>query len=299
MHTARTPHLPAPEWLTVGPHRLAYRRAGSGPDLVFIHGWPLHSGTFRAIVPPLAADYTCHLLDLPAAGLSQSDPGADCGFRNTREVISQAIDALGLSHYAFVAHDSGAMLARHVAAHDLRVAGLVLGDTELPSFHPPPLRMLSLLARSSAGPAVLRATLRIGPLRRSSAVGFGGAFADTSLLDGEFFELFFAPLIESNAATARALEPIRSYDGLIDELSSVHARIRVPVQLIWGSRDPLFPLARARKMVPEFAGGAHLDTIEGAKLFAHEEHPEQFVQLARPFLRELFSRSQLARANDA
>jgi haloalkane dehalogenase len=289
MQTAGHPHLPAPEWLEIGPHRLAYRRAGHGPDLVFIHGWPLHSATFRAIVPLLAADYTCHLLDLPSAGLSQSAAGADRGFRSTLGVVSEAIDRLGLQRYAFVAHDSGGMLARHIAAGDARVAGLVLGDTELPGFHPPALRMLSLLAQSSLGPSVLRTTIRIGALRRSTAVGFGGAFADLSLLDGEFFELFLAPVVESNAATARTLEPIRDYRALVDELAGVHARIRAPVQLIWGTHDPVFPLSRAREMAKQFAGDVRLDTLEGGKLFAHEEQPERFAQIARTFLQAVLA----------
>lgn len=296
MSSARRPHLPAPEWLSIGPHRLAYRRSGQGPDLVFLHGWPLHSATFRAIVPRLAGDYTCHLLDLPGAGLSQSAAGADCGFRSALRVVSEAIDQLGLQRYAFVTHDSGGLLARHIAAGDARVAGLVLGDTELPSFHPLPMRMLAFLARSSFGPAVLRTMIRVGPLRRSSAVGFGGAFADTSLLDGEFYELFLAQLAESNADTARALQPIRDYSALVVELADIHARIHVPVQLIWGTRDPLFPLPRARQMAKQFAGHVTLSTIEGARLFAHEERPEEFASIARPFLNQLFAVPALAHA---
>ena len=35
----------------LGHSKVAYYRFGSGPDLVFVHGWPLHAATFRKIVP--------------------------------------------------------------------------------------------------------------------------------------------------------------------------------------------------------------------------------------------------------
>src|SRR5688572_15665722 len=61
-------------YLDIGHTRLAYRRFGRGPDLVFVHGWPLHAGTFRALVPLLADRFTCHLVDLPGAGQSVCTP---------------------------------------------------------------------------------------------------------------------------------------------------------------------------------------------------------------------------------
>jgi hypothetical protein len=45
---ARTPASPTPP----GHGRLTYYRFGQGPDVVMIHGWPLHSATFRSTSPP-------------------------------------------------------------------------------------------------------------------------------------------------------------------------------------------------------------------------------------------------------
>jgi hypothetical protein len=36
-----------PQWIEVDNAKLAYRRIGSGPDVLFVHGWPLSSSTWR------------------------------------------------------------------------------------------------------------------------------------------------------------------------------------------------------------------------------------------------------------
>src|SRR5262245_53887289 len=64
---------PPRAFLDVGHSRLAYRRFGQGPDVVLVHGWPLHSATFRRLVPLLADAFTCHLFDLPGAGQTESN----------------------------------------------------------------------------------------------------------------------------------------------------------------------------------------------------------------------------------
>jgi pimeloyl-ACP methyl ester carboxylesterase len=56
------------------------------------------------------------------------------------------------------------------------------------------------------------------------------------------------------------------------------------VRCIWGTADPFFPIAKARRMLEQFPAGAELVEIPGAKLFAHEDHPDAFVAHALPFL---------------
>lgn len=44
---------------------------GSGPDLVLLHGWAMHSGVFAALVERLAPRFTVHAVDLPGHGRSR------------------------------------------------------------------------------------------------------------------------------------------------------------------------------------------------------------------------------------
>jgi len=65
--------------------------------------------------------------------------------------------------------------------------------------------------------------------------------------------------------------------------------LKGPVRLIWGSDDPFSPIAKARRMLSSFGGGADLHEIVGAKLYSHEDHPDEFVAAARPFLRAVLA----------
>ncbi len=60
-------------YLDVGAGEVAYRRAGSGPDVLFVHGWPVSGATFRLLLPHLVDHVTCHVIDLPSAGSSRFD----------------------------------------------------------------------------------------------------------------------------------------------------------------------------------------------------------------------------------
>ena len=275
------------EWIDVGPHRLAYRAFGSGPDLVFVHGWPLHSATFRAIVPLLADCFTCHLFDLPGSGQTQSEAGSRTSFESHAGTLRSAIDAIGLGRYALFAHDSGGLTARLAAVDNRRVAALVLGNTDLPEYMPEVVDRLVRAAKMAGGAELLRFAMRSRALRRSRA--YCGCFHDLDLIDGDFHELLVAPLLASRRAWLRQLDLLVTLErGLLDCLPAVHARLSMPTLLIWGSDDPIFPIERARRMVAQFPD-ARLREIERGRAYVHEEHPAAFVAHARPFLLSAFA----------
>jgi pimeloyl-ACP methyl ester carboxylesterase len=273
-----------PRYIDVGHSRLAYWSFGEGPDLVFVHGWPLHSATFRRLVPALARDFRCHFFDLPGAGRTESDPSAPFGLVEHSETLRRAIDLIGLGRYAFVAHDSGGAMARLVAASDDRVTGLVLGNTEIPGHRVLLVEFFMKLTRIPGAMSLLRAAMRSRTVRHSS-LGFGGCFEDPRSMDGDFHDLFIAPILDSPSVLADQSRLLASLDfGVVDRLTETHGRIKAPTLLIWGSDDPFFPLEKARGMLTQFAGGAEIQVIPRAKLFAHEDHAPEFLAFAQPFL---------------
>jgi pimeloyl-ACP methyl ester carboxylesterase len=271
-------------WLDVGHTRLAYWRFGTGPDLVFVHGWPLHAATFRRILPVLARDFTCHLFDLPGAGRSRPTPETPFGLVEHAETLRRAVDRLDLPHYALLAHDSGAVFARLVAASDARVRALVMGNTEIPGHRPKVVEMYVALGKIPGATALTRLLMHARRVRHSS-IGFGGCFTDVSYADGDFHELFVAPILESSDAMRGQMGLVRHLDfSVVDRLDETHARIQIPTFLCWGEHDPFFPLAKAQAMLAGFAGGAELDVIADARLFAHEDHAPRFASSVSSFL---------------
>jgi pimeloyl-ACP methyl ester carboxylesterase len=280
---SRSFRAPPQRMIDVGHSRLAYRRFGVGPDVVFVHGWPLHSATFRHVVARLSGQVTCHLIDLPGTGQTDWDDDAPIGLAAHAETLRAAVDELGLERYAMVAHDSGGAIARMLAGDDERVVGLVLGNTEIPEHTPGLVAFYALALRLPGGPAIFRMLMGRAAVRRSF-LGFKGCFADPRYVEGEFRELFVDPILASRRALRGQLGLFRNL-GELRTLREVNARVRVPVRLVWGELDRFFPLAEARPMLEQFGAPADLVVIEHAKLFAHEDFPDAFATATLSALR--------------
>lgn len=270
-------------WIDVGAGEVAYRRVGHGPDVLFVHGWPVSSATFRLLLPHLCEHVTCHLVDLPGAGDSRYTNTTPLSIDNHIHAVRRVVDELGLDRFAVVGHDSGGLVARHALAGDRRVRAWGLIDTEQP--HGPSARFRMFLAgRHVPGyGSALGWIAGRRRLRRSSLV-LGGAFVDRALLDGEFDEFFLAPLRTSPEHRRATTMLLRSFDyRYFRELGELHARIDQPVQLVWGAHDPFFPLAWAREMAATFSD-ASLHVVTDASLFAHEERPREVAEALLPTL---------------
>jgi len=117
-----------------------------------------------------------------------------------------------------------------------------------------------------------------------SRLGFGGCFANPARIDDAFVARVVAPLLASPRRVDGMLRYLRGIDwGVVDGLAAVHARLRMPVQLIWGAADPTFPLALARRMATQFPHAA-LAEIPATRLLVHEEAPDAVAEVALRFL---------------
>ncbi|MFN6118604.1 MAG: alpha/beta fold hydrolase [Actinomycetes bacterium] len=270
-------------FLDVGAGEAAYRKVGEGPDVLFVHGWPVTSATFRLLLPHLVEHVTCHLIDLPSSGSSRFDASTPLSVAQHITSVRRVIDLLGLDSVAVVGHDSGGMIARHAVAGDPRLRAMGLIDTE----HSEGLswRFKGFIsARYLPGiGATLGWAAGNRAVRRNRLV-FGGAFHDRSLLDGEFDEFFLQPLHTNREMRAALVKVLKSFDMQhVRDLTELHRRITVPVQLVWGERDIFFPVSMAQKMVATFPD-AQLSVIPGAGLFSHEERPAAVAGALLPVL---------------
>ncbi len=269
-------------FLDVGAGEAAYRRVGEGPDVLFVHGWPVSGATFRHLLPHLADHVSCHLIDLPSAGSSRFDASTELSIDRHIESVRRVVDLLGLDEVAVVGHDSGGMIARHAMAGDPRLRAMGLIDTEQLRLT---WRFRSFVASGKApgfGP-VFGWVVGQQRLRRNPLV-LGGAFEDSSLLDGEFEEFFLRPLAEDAGRRDAAVRLLRTLERRhTDELAELHRAIDVPVQLVWGEEDVFFPVDWAREMVGSFPD-ARLEIVPGAGLFSHEERPAAVAEALLPVL---------------
>ena len=95
---------------------------GTGPQLVMLHGWGMHSGVWGRFAQRLAQHYRVTLVDLPGHGRSTTFP-----MPYTLATVAEAVLEHTSPHAHWLGWSLGGLIAQHVAHHSPeRVAKLVL-----------------------------------------------------------------------------------------------------------------------------------------------------------------------------
>jgi haloalkane dehalogenase len=269
----------------VGAATVHWRRQGSGRPLVLLHGFPLSGHTWDGVVEHLRDRFTCFAPDLIGLGGSSSTNEDDYSSPGQARAFAGLLSALGVDSYALVGNDTGGWIARELALVDqARTSRLVLTNTEIPFHRPPWVPMYQALARVPGFGPVMQTTLGFRAFRRSP-MAFGGCFYDLDRLDGDFHTRYVEPLLTSADRLEGTFKFLRRMNFTrLDEFRELHASLTMPTAFIWGADDPTFPIARARDMAAQFPNAAGFHTIEKAKLFFYEEHPQEVAGLIGNFL---------------
>jgi len=109
------------------------RRAGEGPPLLLLHGYPQTHVMWHKIAPALAERFTVVLTDLRGYGDSAKPPGGDNHEAYSKRAMAQdqveVMTALGFDRFAVAGHDRGARVGHRLALdHPERVSKLALLD---------------------------------------------------------------------------------------------------------------------------------------------------------------------------
>jgi pimeloyl-ACP methyl ester carboxylesterase len=111
--------------------RLHYVRAGSGPPVVLLHGFPQTWYMWRKVIPALAERYTVIAPDLRGFGES-SKPLGGYDKRTVAEDIYALVKQLDLGPVCLVGHDMGGPTAyAYACAHRDEVRGLAILDVAI------------------------------------------------------------------------------------------------------------------------------------------------------------------------
>lgn len=110
----------------IGAHSIAYRERGTGPPVLFLHGWPVDSREFDRQLDGLSDAYRVIAWDAPGAGRS-TDPSDGASLDDWADWLAEFVDSLGLSsiHVAGLSWGGGLALA-FTRRHPRLVRSLVL-----------------------------------------------------------------------------------------------------------------------------------------------------------------------------
>jgi pimeloyl-ACP methyl ester carboxylesterase len=115
---------------------LHYVRAGAGPALILLHGFPQDGAAYRGLLPRLAHRFTVVVPDLRGVGASApASAGLDAA--NMAEDIRQLAERLGLERPFVVGHDIGGIVAYSLGrTHPDALRGIMLLDVPVPGLDP-------------------------------------------------------------------------------------------------------------------------------------------------------------------
>ncbi|HJV03018.1 MAG TPA: alpha/beta fold hydrolase [Burkholderiaceae bacterium] len=117
----------------LGDVQLHYVTAGTGPAVVFLHGWPQTWFMWRDILPALAADYRVVAVDLRGLGESSRPAGGYDTRTVSQDVWRLMHEVLGCQQFHVVAHDWGGPVAYALAAqHRQAVRSIAVFDVPVP-----------------------------------------------------------------------------------------------------------------------------------------------------------------------
>ena len=276
--------------VVVNGNRIAYRDEGEGEILLLVHGVAGNSATWRDVIAELAQDF--HVIAPDLLGHGQSDkPRSDYSLGGYAVWLRDFLDALGIPRATVIGQSLGGGIALQLAyQHRQRCERLVLiSSSGLEPELSWPLRALSapgaeLVLPVVAPQPVLDAGNRIRALMASAGVRHSGG--------DELWDLLSSL---SDGATRHAfLRTLRSVvdyrDQTVTAMNRLDLAAQLPVQLIWGERDRVMPIAHgyaAHKALP----GSRLTVLAGVGHFPHVESPGLVTGAIRDFVESTERRS--------
>jgi pimeloyl-ACP methyl ester carboxylesterase len=287
-HLYRSPLLGAARMVRVKAGEIRVFDRGSGPAIVFAHGWLGNANLWRKVVDRLADRHRCIALDLPlGAHGTPVDPDADLTPPGCGAIIVDVIEALGLDDVTLVGNDSGGAYSQiGVAARPQRIGRLVLASCETPDdvFPPPPFTGLPKAAQSTGFLKQAMQGLRTREGRmRPEAFGYLAKHPIEEIV----FDAYALPAIEDDRILHDIAKAMRSASEThVQQAGKIlTATFRKPVLMAWATDDPVFPLAHARAYAAKFAD-AQVELIDDAFSFTPEDQPERLAALIAAFIAE-------------
>src|SRR6185436_2973609 len=263
---------------------LQYVDEGSGPPMLFVHGTPTNSYEYRHLIATLSKRFRCLAPDHLGFGES-SRPRA---FAYTPEaharVLKEFVERLDLQDLTLVVHDFGGPIGLPLALDaSRRVRRLILMNTwAWPVDDDPKMARGARFIGGAIGRFLYRhanASLRLI---------MPSAYGDRKKLTPEIHRRYLDVFRDRGArvlvlhALAKSLLGSRAhYQSLLDRIGRLR---ELPVLIVWGLKDSAFQpyqLERWRTLLP----GAHVETIEGAGHWPHEEEPARVAAAIERFLK--------------
>ena len=280
---AEAAHPPSGSFVEVDGARVHYVRAGSGPELVLIHG---ASGNLRDftfdLMGRLTERYTVTAFDRPGLGYSDRVPGAggaESPLEQARH-LKRAAAALGIERPIVLGHSFGGVVA----------LGWAVDDLDAPS--PASARALvSLAGVAMPWPGSLAAYYRVnGSALGAVTVPLISAYAPESRV-ADAVERTFRPqpapegyakhlgvdLVLRPGAFRANVQQVNTLRPHVVEMSRRYPELSLPVEIVHGDADETVPIDVHARPFSRLVASARLTELPGVGHMPHHVRPEEAV----------------------
>src|SRR2546426_3387326 len=221
--------------VALGDARIGFDDFGAGEPVLLLHGFPATRRLWSQVAPRLAeAGYRVLAPDLVGYGESEPAPGVGVGMVNQARWMLELLDRLGIQQAAVVAHDVGTAAARLMLVRaPERIRALALMDgvygAEWGMEAVASIQSWEVAQAGRLAPVLER---RLGKGMREILSAYEGEEGGRRLI-----------------RAARDLDP-RDTADILEELKARH----VPALLLWGDRDPFFPVDKVARPLANLLG---------------------------------------------
>jgi pimeloyl-ACP methyl ester carboxylesterase len=274
---------------------LHYAACGTGPPIVFVHGFPEFWYEWKDLLADFGRDHLAVAPDMRGYNLS-SKPGEVEAYRAKHlvEDLRLLLDHLGAQRCAMVAHDWGGAVAWSFAAlHPERLDRLVIINAPHPVIFARELRdnpaqqqasAYMNLFRSAKAERVLEADNYLR-LRRSTLDAWAANGGTATEADrAAYLAAWSQPGALTGGLNYYRASPLHPPDsGAPADLAPDAFRVRVPTLVIWGERDHALLLGNLEGLERQVQDLRVIRIPEGSHWVVHEQ-PARIAGLIREFL---------------
>ena len=279
-------------------------RSENNINILFIHGFGASKKHWRHNQNSLSKVFNCYAIDLLGFGES-SQPSALLNYEPCKEnSIKYSFDLWGSQISTFctevikspvflVGNSIGGVIALK-AAEILKYGckGVILIDCAQRTMDDKRLKKSDILMNLFR--PVLKTLVRQRVISNSLFTRAANpkvikkileqAYPSGKNIDEELIQILYQPSQRKNSK-----EAFRGFINLFDDYlaTDLFDKLNIPIQLIWGEKDPWESLSEAKEWEEKFKNIKRLDIIKGAGHCPHDEEPEKTNRLIYEFLQDM------------
>ncbi len=270
-------------WVQVDGHRMHVLQAGTGPELVILHGLLGTAATWEPTIPRLAAESTIYAVDAIGIGESDRVPGIDARLEAQADRLVLFMDGAGIRCADFLATSHGGSVALMLAAkYPGRVRSLLLHAPANP-FSQLGDPLINFYLSGLGSWFAHRIPSLPEPMQ---ALALGRMYGDpTRLREGSLCK--YIDSLRVPGTVEYVLSMLRTWFDDMNRLRDALKQVRqFPALLLWGDRDRAVALESAQQLQQCFSN-AELAVLPGTGHLPYEECPETLTRIVNSFLARL------------